>query len=227
MFMALINKNYAFILWRGVPSNKRKELGSRVVQRTVNNFFTMYCIKYLSLGIVAVVSQTSPLFVTLLGYFMLKERITKEEFLYLMLAFFGILIFLWSGSDFYLKENEGQQWWEIVLAFIFVMLIPVLLAFGNIQLRQLKSVHEYTTTIYAIFASFVFFGMVLLLWPEQMTFTQTFDFVDYTYIALNAFFNGLSIVTRTLSLRYGPASKVSIYSYNAIIFSIIMDLIAF
>lgn len=93
-FMVLMNVRVKHILWDSVPPNKGAAIMGRIVQRIILMFTLLYSIKELPVGIVSLVTQTSPLFVALLGYILLREKITMTELACLVMAFTGVTTFL-------------------------------------------------------------------------------------------------------------------------------------
>lgn len=70
--------------------------------RVNTGLFAFFCmnqaIKHLPLVLVALFTNTMPLFCSLLGFLILGERITKIETICLIIAFIGIYVLLYYGD---------------------------------------------------------------------------------------------------------------------------------
>jgi drug/metabolite transporter (DMT)-like permease len=95
VFMAfLIGKKARYILYDSIPGN----MVLPILIRCTSGLFAFYCmstaIKHLPIVLVALFQNTIPLFTSLFGFLILKEKITKSEILCLFLAFFGVYILI-------------------------------------------------------------------------------------------------------------------------------------
>lgn len=63
----------------------------------VSTLLTMVSLKYVPLSMQPILESTSYIYVTVLGYFFLKEKISKRKLMGLALIFLGILVFSFQG----------------------------------------------------------------------------------------------------------------------------------
>ncbi len=63
-------------------------------------FLVSYAIMHLPIFIVALIVNTAPLFVSIIAYLALGERLSLIEILCLILAFFGVVILIMSGNNY-------------------------------------------------------------------------------------------------------------------------------
>lgn len=63
----------------------------------LSTLLTMFALKYVPLSLQPILESTSYLYVTVLGYFFLKERFTKRKAAGLALILVGILVFSFHG----------------------------------------------------------------------------------------------------------------------------------
>jgi drug/metabolite transporter (DMT)-like permease len=71
-----MNKNAKSILWDNIPKRLVPFLAYRVFQGCITVFLVTLSIKFLPLLIVSVFNNLVPLLMALLGFILLKERIT-------------------------------------------------------------------------------------------------------------------------------------------------------
>ena len=100
VFMAfLIGNQWRYILWDSIP---RKMIAPLLI-RCMSGLFAFFCIstaiKNLPIVLVALFQNMMPLFTSLLGFLILGERISKSEIMCLFLAFYGVYLLLYSGSQ--------------------------------------------------------------------------------------------------------------------------------
>jgi len=100
LMVFLINRNYQEILWQCLVRNKKMifPLFVRVNSGLLAFFCINQAIKHLPLVLVALFTNTLPLFCSLLGFLILGEKITKAEIICLLIAFYGIYVLLYYGD---------------------------------------------------------------------------------------------------------------------------------
>ena len=96
---------------------------------------SIYAIKYLPLVFVSLVQSTGPLWISLLGYYLLKESISRVYVICLIVAFLGVALMI-VGTVFRNDGNEDEsvQSWEInanmIYPFIAIIMNPIIAAFN-------------------------------------------------------------------------------------------------
>ncbi len=81
---------------------------------------------------VSLISNLMPLFTALLGFWLLKEAISKLDILTLLVSFAGIVVLIMGGEQ---SEGSATERTRVIIATILLMFVPVLNASGNIALR--------------------------------------------------------------------------------------------
>ena len=104
-----MHKRLKEYLWDTVPRGQMFGLFTRSIQRVITIFTMMYAIKYLPVGIVSLIANTTPIFIVIFGYLMLNERITIAEIFCLTVAFSGVIILVLSGNKFSPDLTENQE----------------------------------------------------------------------------------------------------------------------
>lgn len=99
LMAVLVGRNCKQILWDSIPRQMVFPLFIRVNSGLLAFFCINYAIKFLPIVLVALFTNTLPLFCSLLGCLILGERITKSEVVCLILAFFGIYVLLYNGRS--------------------------------------------------------------------------------------------------------------------------------
>ena len=94
-------------------------------------------------------------------------------------------------------------------------------------MRTLRDLHEYTANFYSISIAAIFFACVLFISGHGITFHRYFDSTDYLIYFTLSLAGVFTVNTRTIALKYGPASSTSIYSYLVAIIVLIVDVFLF
>jgi len=84
----------AFVYFRKIPAPPKKLWGwiflSGALQIAVGAAIVQYCFKFLSAGLVSMLNYTMPVWVTILAYFFLGEKLTKKKIFGIVLSIVGV-----------------------------------------------------------------------------------------------------------------------------------------
>lgn len=197
-----------FALKNGVKSLISPVLG-KIFARTAFGILSLYCItralKTAGLAEVITLSNTSPLFVPLILWFLHKVKISLRLFIGLFIGFIGVWIIFEPGF----KEIHV----ELALAFLsgvfsaFLVVLTPLIA------------HEPFRRI--MFYYFLFFWLALL--PFVFLEWTPFSSIAWLYITLAAITMIVGQVSFTMAARYATAKEIAPTLYTSVIFSAIID----
>ncbi len=104
-------------------------------------------VRYLAMVEVALVINTMPLFTAVMGYFLLDERLHRIEVISLIISFVGIAILV-TGKHTGHEEPEQKRSKQEFTALLILMIVPVLIAAGNIAVRTLRGMNLHAISIY-------------------------------------------------------------------------------
>lgn len=106
-----------WLKYSGVPlfrGNMKKMLSASALN-AVRLFFFFIAFIYTSIGNAVILCYTWPLFVVILSYFFLGERLTKKQILLIVLAFLGLCI-AYSEKEFSLSDKDFLGMMSAILA---------------------------------------------------------------------------------------------------------------
>ena len=188
-------------------------------------FFCMnYAIKYLPIVLVTIISNTLPLFCSLLGFIILGERITKMEIFCLLISFYGIFVLVYYGER--QKDKEGKESNISLLPMVMLVLGPILMAVTNVSLRHMKNLHEFTTSTYSVIYSIIVYGLIVLISEEEkITMIYTLNTYEMLILIFVSLAGGAGMIWKAKALRYEMAGRLSILQYFSIIFTFLFDLV--
>lgn len=197
--------------FKKVFSMQQKKL--HAIRLTINLGYTylfMLSFSLASLTAVYTLSYTSSLFMVLLGFFFLKETVSKEKWIAVFLGMCGVLIALRPSSNCF------------TIASFMVLFATFLGAFNKVCMRKLASTeHSLAIAIYPNVC------MLLCLSPWVIPNWQPMSFHDWLY------FLGVGVVTAAAqfsvaqALRFAQASRLAPIDYSSFLWVLLLDFLCF
>jgi drug/metabolite transporter (DMT)-like permease len=179
---------------------------TRTIIGTITNVLIVWSFILMPIATATSLHFTAPLFVSLLSYPLLKEKVGRFRITFILIGFLGVIVIAQPESNI---SN-------------FHLMIGLTAGFMNalvaICLRWLGDTEDsFTTTFY-----FLFFG--LLLTSLFMPFIGTLPEVDILHLIFAMGIVGVSsLFLKTQSFRLAPAALISPISYTILIWAIIFD----
>lgn len=224
VFLAfLIGKQARHILYDSIPRN----MYLPIFIRCMSGLLAFYClstaIKYLPIVLVALFQNTIPLFTSLFGFLILREKITVSEVLCLFLAFFGVYVLISNQKP--VDDNDESKSNITLWPLLMCMLGPMLMAVTNILLRHMKGLHEYTASTYSVLFSMMVFGMSFPITGEKISVFDTFAGYEFLLLTFVSLAGGAGMILKTKAFQHEKAGRLGMLSYLSIIFTFVFDLI--
>ncbi len=189
----------------GEPKN-RKYLILRSSLGLTGVILNFYAITHLYLSDSSILMRIAPFFVTITAVIFLKEKVTKLQSFTLIIGFIGAVFVI--KPEFDLK----------ILPALAGLVASLCAGAAYTTVRYLKDKEEPETIIFffSLFSLVVTFPLML-----------GFDFVlpnltEIIFLLLTGVFAGIAQVALTYAYKLEKASKISIYNYTGIIFSVII-----
>ncbi len=173
-------------------------------------------LQLVSASTASILIATIPLFMPILGYYIFKEKVTRNNILGVLISVIGVL-FVIINKDFSLF---GQP------LGIALLLLAVFSALGyTVVLKQIT--YKYNTfTIVAwqnIIASIAFFPFFLISDYKQFSEIGIIQ-SDFIYIVLLAIFaSNMAFILYTHALKYFGVAKIGVYTNLIPIFTIVVS----
>ena len=159
LMLFLMRGRYKELMWTSIPNRMFPPLIIRSFSGLLAFLCINYALKHLPLVLVSLILNTLPLFTSLLGFIILRERTTILEVGCLILALFGVYVLLSSGYSAGEKDDQGGN--ISIFPLVLLILAPILMSITNVVLRHMRSLHEYTATMYSVVTSIVVFGILI------------------------------------------------------------------
>lgn len=167
-----------------------------------------YTIAKIPLGVAVVLNKTSPFFVTILAYYLMKEKINLQTFLALIIGFLGVV--------FIIKPFGIEISHEHILG----VLGGFFAAAAYATIKKIKDIYDARV----IMLSFMIVGMIiplaLFLFTPYVKFQLYTDPLIWILIGVMAFISTASQWFLTKAYSLSKASIIGVVSYTNIPFAV-------
>ncbi|WP_404402366.1 DMT family transporter [Idiomarina seosinensis] len=196
-------------LWRKGPGSlKTERLGLHLVRGIAGitaMYLFFYAIATIPLAQATLVLLLSPFMIPVIGWLWLKDYVTRQTWLAILLGFVGVFIFL-DPLNSSISPVVG-------LAFIAALLA----AFTKTVIRKM-SVTESTSKIVFYFSGFATLASALpLLW-----FWQPIPVENWFALAVMGALAVYGQLAMTKAFSIAPAAKIGVFTYSSVIFAALL-----
>lgn len=179
---------------------------------TVGILANFYAVDHLLLSDASMLQKLSPFFVILFSYFILKEKVSIKQMLFVLIAFLSALLVIKPSFS-----NTS----------LFASIIAIIGAMGAgmayTLVRLLTNRGEDKPKIVFFFSAF----STIILLPMLIIDYKPMTYIQLIYLLLAGVAASIGQFAVTNAYSYGSGKEISIYDYSQVIFSAIMGLIAF
>lgn len=200
-----------FACIRGNPlgSLATKRLGAHTIRLLVNlgsTYAFMMAFSMSSLTTIYTLSYTSPLFMILLSYFLLKEKVDKERWIAVIIGLVGVLVAIRPGSHVF-------EWASLI-----VLVGTALSALNKILMRRLSTT-EHTLSI-AIYPNI---AMVLVTLPIVFFDWKSMEWSHWIVFVLVGGLTATAQYAIASALKYAEASLLASIDYSTFFWVVMLD----
>ncbi|MBY0756633.1 DMT family transporter [Clostridium sardiniense] len=188
----------------------RKYLIGRALLGTIGVIANFYAIEHLILADANMLNQLSPFFTIIFSSLFLREKITKNQIIILLIAF--------AGSLFIIRPTFSL---EIIPALI--GLSSAIFAGGAYTFVRFLGGREKGPTIVFFFS---FFSIVSTL-PFVLVDFKPFTMIQLFYLLMAGVAASIAQFALTAAYKHAPAREISIYSYTQIVFTALIGFTIF
>lgn len=167
-----------------------------------------YTIATIPLGEAVVLNKTSPFFVTILAYYLMKESITLRIFFALIIGFIGII---------FIMKPFGV---EISIEHIFGVLGGFFAACAYATIKKIKDIYDARVIMLSFMGIGVLIPLALFLFTPYVHFKIHTDILIWTLIVFMAIISTASQWFLTRAYSISRASIIGVVSYSNIPFAI-------
>lgn len=167
-----------------------------------------YTIATIPLGEAVVLNKTSPFFVTILAYYLMKETITLRIFFALIIGFIGII---------FIMKPFGV---EISIEHIFGVLGGFFAACAYATIKKIKDIYDARVIMLSFMGIGVLIPLALFLFTPYVHFKIHTDIFIWALIVFMAIISTASQWFLTRAYSISQASIIGVVSYSNIPFAI-------
>ena len=175
---------------------------------TVAMLMFFYTIATIPLGEAIILNKTSPFFVTILAYYLMKESISRNTIVALIIGFMGIILIIKPfGINISIEHIYG------VLGGFFA-------ACAYATIKKIKDIYDARVIMLSFMGIGVIIPLLVFLFTPYAQFQMHASFLVWSLIALMAVLSTISqwLLTRAYSLS--KASIIGVIGYSSIPFAV-------
>ncbi|MFT7005339.1 MAG: drug/metabolite transporter (DMT)-like permease [Sulfurimonas sp.] len=191
-----------------INTSKLHLLFLRGVFGTVAMLLFFYTIATIPLGVAVILNKTSPFFVTILAYYLMKESISTNTILALMIGFLGVILIV-KPFDF-----------DISIEHIFGILGGFFAAAAYATIKKIKDIYDARIIMLSFMGIGVILPFLLFLFTPYVKFQIHTDPFVWLLIALMAILSTVSQWFLTRAYSISPASIIGVVGYSSIPFAV-------
>ena len=175
---------------------------------TLAMLFFFYTIATIPLGEAIILNKTSPFFVTILAFYLMKESISKNTIFALIIGFMGVVLII---------KPFGI---EISIDHIFGVLGGFFAAAAYATIKKIKDIYDARVIMLSFMGIGTILPLLIFLFTPYAEFKIHTDPFIWSLIAFMAILSTVSqwLLTRAYSLS--PASIIGVVGYSSIPFAV-------
>ncbi|APW66025.1 EamA family transporter [Poseidonibacter parvus] len=175
---------------------------------TIAMLFFFYTIATIPLGEAIILNKTSPFFVTILAFYLMKESINFNTFIALIIGFVGLVLII--------------KPFGIVLSIehIYGVLGGFFAAAAYATIKKIKDIYDARVIMLSFMLIGVIIPFLLFLFTPYVKFSIHTDLIVWLLIVLMAVLSTASQWLLTRAYGLSPASIIGVVSYTSIPFAV-------
>lgn len=178
-------------------------------------------IKYIPASKSALITNMNPLFVAVLAYFFLKEKITGTIVIALVGSIIGVILFSMHTNQE--SSAENNYFIGIILASMAWMSLSLI----AILIRKMNMGLHYTLSPFYFGATTGFVALMLLIFYPNIYHFSSYTKFDVAMFLMSGCFNYIAQTSKSLALKYENASFIAPFGYLQVVALLVWDLLLF
>lgn len=192
---------------KGINRLYTKRISMHIL-RGIVGVSAMVCMFYawgnLPLAQAALLKQTSPLFIPVIAYFWLQERIGIKTIVALFIGFLGVILII---------DPDSQQS-DFNFAIIAAIIGAILAGVAKVSIRTMRT----TETPGRIVFYFALIGTLVSVIPAILAWVEL-SWIQLTYLAGIALFSTIGQLLLSKAYGLAPAGQLGPYTYTSVAFA--------
>lgn len=191
-----------------VKGKPKGALVFRCVQSSVAMILKTIITKYLSITLISIVYNMIPMFVIIIAWLLLREKIDRIEIAILGLTVILLSAIVWDGH----KKNDDKVDWDEILMYFLLFIQTVGTAAGTVALRTLKKFDETIILWYSYWSAILISLPLVFIFGDSFKIFNYFNLLDWTIMTVTALAKMLMLWTKIKALQLQSSAKLQILS---------------
>ena len=202
-----MNRNIKAELVDSVDSSNLKALIFRCGSGALCQVIAFQSIKYFDVSTVGMVCSLGPIFVCVMAYFMLGERMQTPDMLFLFSVFCCVTLVLFGASTGTVESPEVAVTGG-ALALAGLLATPVLTAGQTIASRQMRKMSECVVSTYVQLTITLVIAGLMLIQNSSFTFLTELSMGAWLVLIASAVVNILGSTTKFIAIKNHKTSDL-------------------
>lgn len=208
VLLAYLNVRVYKVTVTQVQGKPKGALVFRCVQSSVAMILKTIITKYLSITLISIVYNMIPMFVIIIAWLTIREKIDRIEIGVLGLTTIFLSAIVWNGHQ---TNDEPVDWDEILMYFLlFIQTIGT--AAGTVALRTLKKFDETIILWYSYWCAIIICLPIVYIFSDGLAIFNYFNLLDWTIMTVTALAKMLMLWTKIKALQLQSSAKLQILS---------------
>ena len=181
-------------------------------------------LKYLPSSKATFIRSLQPIFVSIIAYLFLKEKIGKSNIVAVGGAFIGVILMNYHKTQSSKIETSSDL---VILGIVLWLIAWVLGSASTIMIRLMNQhIHYMLNAAYFAYSLFIVALVLLVVKPSLFHF-ETYTFSNVFWMGLSGVAHYACQTLNSLAYKYEEASKMVPFTYTRGMFLMIPDIIVF
>ena len=210
-------------MFEEIPRDQYKFVAWRMCAGTMMGYFSIYAISILPLVEVSLILSTAPLFTLVFSYFLLRDKLTVIEFFCLVLSFSGVMSMI-LGDNTTGEEESHYTKTEYYLAFAFILMVPIMMAFSAIAIRHMRYLHPNVSGFYTCFTGMTAMSILVFATGKNYNWLGLFGLTEWIMFLFLGMIHTMSGYWLSYSAQLDTPARNQLYSYLAPVLQFFFDM---
>ena len=160
-YIIFVNKRLKLYVYDNTDKSNLKNLIIRSLFGTATSIAGLIVLKEFDITLYAIAANFGPIMTVIFSYFMLRDKIQREDMLLIVIVMIGLAVKFSCPEDSVAKHSVLKG--RTVFGYICLAYIPIGIALSNILLRKMKKVHFIQVCVYKITIALIIATTICLI----------------------------------------------------------------
>jgi drug/metabolite transporter (DMT)-like permease len=163
VYILVVNKNLKHYVIDKTAKSDLKNLVTRSLFGTATSIAGLVVLKEFDITLYAIASNFGPIMTVIFSYFLLRDKIQREDMLLLSIVMVGLAVKFSFPEHSTGSKHDAHKSGRSTFGYLCLAYIPVGIALSNILMRKMKKVHFIQLSIYKIIIALVITTIICVI----------------------------------------------------------------